>query len=99
MNIRVELLELQENASLLDRAEFAAIFMTIADEYHHLQLLQQKTCTTQLPTTYAVTRVEVIDEAGRSYVNWHYKNSVEVQFQDESRTMKVFISRTQNKKL
>ena len=65
MNIRVELLKLQENASLLDRAEFAAKFMTIADEYHRLQLLQQKTCTTLLPTT--------IDEAGRSYVNCQTK--------------------------
>lgn len=59
----------------------------------HLQLLQQTPCTTQFPPTYAVNRVEVIDEAGRSYVNWDKKNCVEVQLQDESRTMKVFISR------
>lgn len=45
MNIRKELLKLQENASLLDRAEFAAKFMTIADEYQRLQLLQQTPCT------------------------------------------------------
>jgi hypothetical protein len=50
MNIRVELLKLQENASLLDRAEFAAKFMTIAAEYHRLQLLQQTQCTTKLPS-------------------------------------------------
>lgn len=58
-----------------------------------LPVLQQTPCTTQLPPTYAVNRVEVIDEAGRSYVNWNKKNCVEVQLQDESRTMKVFISR------
>ena len=46
----------------------------------------------QLPPTFAVTRVEVIDQRGRSYVNWNNKNSVEVQLQDESRTMKIFIS-------
>ncbi len=51
MNIRVELLKLQENASLLDRAEFAAKFMTIADEYHRLQLLQQTPCKAKLPSS------------------------------------------------
>ena len=39
------------------------------------------------------TRVEVIDEKGRSYVNWHPDNIVKVSMQDDGRTMKVFISR------
>lgn len=38
-------------------------------------------------------RVEVIDEKGRSYVNWHPDNVVKVSMQDDGRTMKVFISR------
>lgn len=51
MNIRVELLKLQQNASLLDRAEFAAKFTTIADEYSRLQLLQQTDVSGSLPLT------------------------------------------------
>ena len=39
------------------------------------------------------TRVEVIDEKGRSYVNWHPDNEVKISIQDDGRTMKVFISR------
>jgi hypothetical protein len=40
-----------------------------------------------------VTRVEVIDENGRSYLNWNDNNKVELSFQDEDRTLKVFISK------
>lgn len=40
-----------------------------------------------------VTRVEVIDEAGRSYVNWNKNNKVNVSFQDGGRTMKIFIAK------
>jgi hypothetical protein len=39
-----------------------------------------------------VTRVEVIDQDGRSYVNWDESNKVELSFQDDGRTLKVFIS-------
>ena len=38
-----------------------------------------------------VVRVEVIDENGRSYVNWNKNNIVNISIQDEGRTMKVFI--------
>jgi hypothetical protein len=38
-----------------------------------------------------VIRVEVIDENGRSYVNWHKDNVVNISIQDEGRTLKVFI--------
>jgi hypothetical protein len=40
-----------------------------------------------------VTRIEIIDQDGRSYVNWNDNNKVELSFQDEKRTLKVFISR------
>lgn len=40
-----------------------------------------------------ITRVEVIDENGRSYVNWDKRNKVQVDFQDGGRTMKVFIGK------
>lgn len=39
-----------------------------------------------------VTRVEVIDQKGRSYVNWNKNNSVKILIQDNGRTMKVVIS-------
>ena len=40
-----------------------------------------------------VTRVEVIDQEGRSYVNWDERNRVELSYQDDGRTLKVFIGR------
>ena len=40
-----------------------------------------------------VARVEVIDEHGRSYVNWDDNNKVEVNYQDQNRTLKIFISK------
>ena len=39
------------------------------------------------------TRVEVIDENGRSYVNFNPNNEVKVSMQDDNRTMKIFIKR------
>lgn len=39
------------------------------------------------------TRVEVIDENGRSYVNWNERNKVIISMQDDDRTIKIFISR------
>jgi hypothetical protein len=43
-------------------------------------------------STDKVTRVEVIDQEGRSYVNWDDNNKVELSFQDNEKTLKVFIS-------
>ncbi len=39
------------------------------------------------------TRVEVIDERGRSYVNWHPDNEVKISMQDDNRTLKIFINK------
>ena len=44
-----------------------------------------------LPTA-MINRVEVIDEKGRSYVNWTPKNRIELQVQDNGRTLKIFVS-------
>jgi hypothetical protein len=38
------------------------------------------------------TRVEVIDQKGRSYVNWKQTNKTELSLQDDGKTLKVFIS-------
>ena len=37
------------------------------------------------------TRVEVIDQKGRSYVNWKPTNKVRLSLQDDGRTAKIFI--------
>ena len=37
------------------------------------------------------TRVEVIDQDGRSYVNWKPTNKVRLSMQDDGRTAKIFI--------
>ena len=39
-----------------------------------------------------VTRVEVIDQKGRSYVNWNRNNQVKILMQDDGKTMKIIIS-------
>ena len=39
-----------------------------------------------------VNRVEVIEQKGRSYVNWNDNNKIEISFQDDGKTLKVFIS-------
>jgi hypothetical protein len=38
------------------------------------------------------TRVEIIDDSGRSYVNWNANNKVQISMQDGGKTLKVFIS-------
>ena len=40
-----------------------------------------------------ITRVEVIDENGRSYVNWEDDNDVTLSYQDDGRTLKVFVNK------
>lgn len=46
------------------------------------------------PVTFleSVNRVEVIDQKGRSYVNWKPNIKAEISLQDSGRTLKVFIS-------
>lgn len=38
------------------------------------------------------TRVEVIDQSGRAYVNWRPTNKVQIQMQDDDKTLKIFIT-------
>lgn len=41
--------------------------------------------------TTKVTRVEVIDNNGRSYFNWKDGNEVIISIQDDGRTLKIFV--------
>jgi hypothetical protein len=45
--------------------------------------------------TKKITRVEIIDETGRSYVKRDI-SGLEVQLQDDGRTLKIFISKNNN---
>jgi hypothetical protein len=47
-------------------------------------------------STDKVTRVEVIDHNGRSYTNFDTNNKVELSYQDDGRTLKVFIDKREN---
>jgi hypothetical protein len=40
-----------------------------------------------------ITRVEAIDENGRSYVNWEDDNDITALHQDGGRTLKVFVNK------
>jgi len=42
-----------------------------------------------------ITRIEVIDENGRSYVNKDKNNVVELSFQDRGDTLKIYIKKKQ----
>jgi hypothetical protein len=44
----------------------------------------------------SINRVEVIDENGRSYVNWKENNIVDLSYQDNNRTLKIFIKDDKN---
>ena len=44
-----------------------------------------------------ITRVEVIDENGRSYVNWKEDNDITLSYQDDGRTLKVFVNKVKPK--
>ena len=40
------------------------------------------------------TRVEIITDTGRDYVNWDDDNDITVSYQDDGRTLKVFVNKT-----
>lgn len=43
-----------------------------------------------------INRIEVIDEDGRAYVNWQEESMpVTILVQDEGRTLKIFLSRSE----
>jgi hypothetical protein len=41
-----------------------------------------------------ITRVEIIDGEGRSYVNWNEDNDIVTSIQDDGKTLKVFVGKT-----
>jgi hypothetical protein len=43
-----------------------------------------------------ITRVEVIDETGRAYVNTQVNGTVQYSLQDGGRTLKIFLRSKQN---
>ncbi len=74
--------EMQEAIDTKDRAHAMAIDreFALADKLE-----------AALAETERVTRIEVIDENGRAYGRWD--TSISLSFQDDGRTLKVFIPR------
>ena len=56
--------------------------MTLQDYFSDLSQLQNN----------QLNRVEIIDKKGRSYVNWDKNNKIELSYQDDDRTLKIFIN-------
>jgi hypothetical protein len=46
-----------------------------------------------------ITRVEIIDGEGRSYVNWNEDNDIVTSIQDDGKTLKVFVNKVKPKTL
>jgi hypothetical protein len=44
-----------------------------------------------------ITRVEIIDGEGRSYVNWNEDNDIVTSIQDDGKTLKVFVNKVKPK--
>jgi hypothetical protein len=61
---------------------------------HELELLSLPDVVKSLPIQALpnCTRVEAIDQKGRSYLNWKPTNKTELSLQDDGKTLKVFIS-------
>jgi hypothetical protein len=64
----------------------------VGDGQNKMQMRHGKVFRRVLTMT-RITRIEVIDENGRSYVNWEEENDVSWQLQDEGRTLKVFVDK------
>lgn len=97
LNEIIKMIELSKNTKGQDwRHNINQIKIKIneyAKEYHESQVkkLNIPDVMAMLPIG-MVNRIEVIDEKGRSYVNWQKYNRVELQVQDNGRTLKVFVS-------
>ena len=44
-----------------------------------------------------ITRVEIITDTGRDYVCWEEDNDITVSYQDDGRTLKVFVNKVKSK--
>ena len=44
-----------------------------------------------------ITRLEIITDTGRDYVNWEDDNDITVSYQDDGRTLKVFVDKVKPK--
>jgi len=97
LNEIIKMIELSKNTKGQDwRHNIKQIKIKIneyAKEYHesNAKKLNIPDVMAMLPTA-MINRVEVIDENGRSYVNWKPTNRTELQVQDNGRTLKVFVS-------
>lgn len=83
----IRLADLKDVLPLLDREE-----ITGSKAAEMLNTLANDALEQEIDNLFSsVTRVEVVDSGGRSYVNWHTDNTVDLHLQDNDRTLKVFI--------
>lgn len=70
----------------------------VVDDKNHSSLVVNKNTfyKSHLTTLPRCTRVEVIDDKGRSYVNWEEGNVVKFELQDDGKTLKVFINKNKS---
>ena len=87
-----QLLNNEFKAKEMTKEDFDNTLMHFAMLYHKEQLklygVVKSLPIQDLPNC---TRVEVIDQKGRSYVNWKPTNKVRLSMQDDGRTAKIFI--------
>lgn len=74
-----------ENVNLTNKIKI------LLKDIHHLELQVRNKPIDDVSLLRKVTRVEVIDEKGKSYINWKKNNNVTASTQDEGRTLKIFI--------
>lgn len=79
----IEQLAEEKYKNNLHNPYFRAIFMGFIEGY--------KQCQSDMLHDQTVTRFEVIDENGRVYSQWSCK--IELSYQDDGRTLKVFIKK------
>jgi hypothetical protein len=60
-------------------------------DFDHWAQKKRESSTGSIAQMSGITRVEVIDENGRSYVNWKPNNKVKLSIQDNDKTLKIFI--------
>ena len=72
----------------VDREWIMEAMQEYADQQLRLYSVVKSLLIQDLPNC---TRVEVIDQKGRSYVNWKSTNKVRLSMQDDGRTAKIFI--------
>ena len=87
-----QLLNAERDSLEMTKEDYDNTLMHFAMLYHKEQLaLSGVVKSLPIQDLPNCTRVEVIDQKGRSYVNWKPTNKVRLSMQDDGKTAKIFI--------